>query len=192
MDTKYHDILAQVRKGQEFGIFDNNKLLVNTGTDNIQSISLIVNNDIALYGDVVLGQINISDVGQDQMVAYMTEVEALGFAFKPINRYSNSNKPRFTRTGVTISGKAPLPSRIIFVEDKYYISADELSTDTLNVTHWNAPEQTYDLVFKVGNKQIMLRGFKGNPDPDEDYFDDPEIIKQAVAEASDSDFEVVD
>lgn len=37
----------------------------------------------------------------------------------------------------------------------------------------------------------MLRGFKGNPDPDEDYFDDPEIIKQAVAEASDSDFEVV-
>lgn len=38
----------------------------------------------------------------------------------------------------------------------------------------------------------MLRGFKGNPDVGEYYFDDPEIIKQAVAEASDSDFEVVD
>ena len=102
MDTKYHDILAQVLKGQEFGIFHNHKLLVNMDTDNIQSVSLIVNDDIALYGDVVLGQINLSDVGEKQMVAYMAEVEALGFEFKPINRYSNSNKPRFTRTGVTI------------------------------------------------------------------------------------------
>lgn len=191
MDTKYHDILAQVRKGQEFGIFDNNKLLVNTGTDNIQSISLIVNDDIALYGDVVLGQINLSDVGEKQMVAYMTEVEALGFAFKPFNRYSNSDKPRFTRTGVTISGGTAVVPRTILVEEGFYVDAEELSADNIDFTYWNAPEQTYDLVFKVGNEQIMLRGFKGNPDPDEYYFDDPEIIKQAVAEASDSDFEVV-
>lgn len=102
MHTKYHDILAQVRKGQEFGIFQNNKLLVNTDTDNIQSISLIINDDIALYGDIVLGQINLSDVGQDQMAAYMAEVEALGFEFKPFNRYANNNMPRFTRTGLTL------------------------------------------------------------------------------------------
>lgn len=192
MNTKYHDILAQVRKGQEFGIFDNKKLLVNNGTDNIQSISRFSENDIALYGDVVLGQINISDVGEKQMVAYMAEVEALGFEFKPINRYSNSNQPWFTRTGVTISASASLPSRIIFVENKCYISADDLSVDTLNVTYWNAPEQTYDLEFKVNGKKILLRGFKGNPDANDDYFDDPEIIEQAVAGTSDSDFEVVE
>ena len=192
MNTKYHDILAQVRKGQEFGIFQNHKLLVNTGTDNIQSISLIVNDDIAFYGDVVLGQINLSDVGLDQMVAYMTEVEALGFEFRPFNRYANSNMPRFTRTGITISGGTAVVPRAILVEEGFYVDADELSADNIDFTYWNAPEQTYDLVFKVGDKQILLRGFKGNPDPDEYYFDDPEIIKQAVAEASDSDFEVVD
>lgn len=192
MNTKYHDILAQVRKGQEFGIFQNNKLLVNTDTDNIQSISLIINDDIALYGDIVLGQINLSDVGQDQMVVYMSEVEALGFEFKPFNRYANNNMPRFTRTGLTISGGTAVVPRAILVEEAFYVDADELAADNIDFTYWNAPDQTYDLVFKLGDKQILLRGFKGDPNPDEDYFDDPEIIEQAVAEASDSDFEVVD
>jgi len=62
------------------------------------------------------------------------------------------------------------------------VDADEISADNIDFAYWNELEQTYDSEFKVGNKRILLREIK----------EDPEIIEQAVAEASDSDFEVVD
>ena len=71
------------------------------------------------------------------------------------------------------------------------ITADQdLLAGALQHTYWDAPSDSYDLVFWHRDFDIILRKVKAEQKPDEYYWDNPAHVAAAVAEVVLSDIEI--
>ena len=71
------------------------------------------------------------------------------------------------------------------------ITADQdLLAGALQHTYWDAPSDSYDLVFWHRDFDIILRKVKAEQKPDEYYWDNPAHVATAVADAALSNIEI--
>lgn len=114
-----------------------------------------------------------------------------GIGQTQLSRYERNKQTPSLEMAVKIAKTLRIDiNELIKEEDKKMINRNELTVRHLAHTYANS-DGTMDLEFQLEDKTIIVRNVQIPDDIDEWHWDDAETVKQAVADAKDTDIEEI-